>query len=263
MADSPQDDGPFGKSTTASRDGLDADTKSFLDVARMEAEGYTDETVDRRLGDWDAAKLNVLAAAQTNTPPVPSTDGLRRLLMGGFAVLAIALIGLGIWAKGQLDATADAVAAVQVQSQEALTTASDTNEELQSIETQMAATTESIDGLGVRVSATEWDRSALAGQLQAQAACIGVSGGLEGWVTAVPRSCDGNTVSCDQICSNLHRRTQDKQLKEAAGRQCFNALHIYANGTSEEGGVPGFKTYKYQGCSNTGCGPNYCCCHSR
>ena len=113
-----------------------------------------------------------------------------------------------------------------------------------------------------RVSKLEWDPAGVLGQLQAQAACIGVSGGLKGWITAVPRQCNNQTVSCTQICAGIHTTSLDEQIRGASARQCFNALHVYPNEESSSSGVPGFKTYKYQSCGNTNCGPNYCCCLS-
>lgn len=93
-------EGPFGKSTPAARDGLDADTKSFLDVARLEAEGYTDEKMSKTLGNWDAARLDALESNGQGG----DTDGLRRLLLGCAAALVLLMGALGVWAKTSFDA---------------------------------------------------------------------------------------------------------------------------------------------------------------
>lgn len=95
MADDPsQKDGPFSDNTGSPRAGLDAETKGFLDVARLEAEGYTDEKLDSRLGQWDAARLDALAhPAQSGA----EMDGLRKLVIGCAVLGALALVGLAIW----------------------------------------------------------------------------------------------------------------------------------------------------------------------
>lgn len=120
-----------------------------------------------------------------------------------------------------------------------------------------------VSAFGQRIKDLEWDPQGVLGQIQAQAACIGESDQLSGWITAVPRQCDEQTVSCTEICAGTNRSSNDGQLRNATVRQCFNALHIYRNSISAVSGVPGFKTYKYESCASGGCGPNYCCCHSQ
>jgi hypothetical protein len=88
-------------------------------------------------------------------------------------------------------------------------------------------------------------------QIQAQATCTAIrpSGG---WVFAVTRT-DGSQ-SCDQLCTQLTEG-------QAGKLSCFNALHIYAaNNAATENQALGFKTYRYNSCSNLSFGPNYCCC---
>ncbi|XP_045169411.1 uncharacterized protein LOC123532117 [Mercenaria mercenaria] len=72
-------------------------------------------------------------------------------------------------------------------------------------------------------------------------------------IYAVRRTCTSNTpTTCDAVCSNI-------------GKKCFNALHVYSGkilgGT--ESGKQGLHTYKYNSCTGTNCGPNFCCCSDK
>jgi hypothetical protein len=47
-----------------------------------------------------------------------------------------------------------------------------------------------------------------------------------------------------------------------ARKHCYNAVHVYPEvmiGNTETG-KESLHAYKYNSCSNPGCGPNYCCC---
>ncbi|MGB3245220.1 MAG: hypothetical protein WBB25_11840 [Sulfitobacter sp.] len=110
-------DGPFRASDTKNRQDLDADSKAFLDVARFEAEGYTDEKLETALGSWDADRLDQLERTlQSDSFAQTAIANLRRLVIGGLAALALLLVGLGIWvnsgfesAQSALDARTGAV----------------------------------------------------------------------------------------------------------------------------------------------------------
>jgi hypothetical protein len=132
-------------------------------------------------------------------------------------------------------------------------------------------TSRQVENFSGRIGELEWDqpststfRTSLLVQLQAQAACAAIGNpSVRGWVSAVPRQCDPNGATCATICANVGQRASDSQRQNAGSQSCFNALHIYTNNPSTELGAPGLKTYVYNSCGNTGCGPNFCCCESR
>ena len=88
----------------------------------------------------------------------------------------------------------------------------------------------------------------LQGQILAQAACVAmVPNG--GHVRAVQRTCSNNAPSCEETCAQLNGVSS-----------CFNALHVYNNQPASGVNELGLRTYRYNGCSGSYCGPNYCCC---
>ncbi|CAH1775287.1 unnamed protein product, partial [Owenia fusiformis] len=101
----------------------------------------------------------------------------------------------------------------------------------------------------------------------AQATCTAMN--TEGRETfAVRRACTGSaTRTCQVIC-------EDPALKVQSGdpniynrpMSCFNALHVYQNRPRFPHGQGieklGLQVYRYNHCTNTACGPNYCCCRN-
>ncbi|MBO6756488.1 MAG: hypothetical protein JJ902_09195 [Roseibium sp.] len=106
-----------------------------------------------------------------------------------------------------------------------------------------------------------WRPSGLLGQIHAQATCVALAK-HNAWITAVPRLCQTDSISCQQVCAAIGDTTKDSQLKGASNRYCEAAIHIYQNLPSSEINSVGLKTYKYPNCNNNSCGPNYCCCSS-
>lgn len=97
-----------------------------------------------------------------------------------------------------------------------------------------------------------YQRLGAIGQLMASAACAGLQTS-SALVRAIARDCSSG-VSCTAICST-YGTTQTPQTPS-----CFNALHLYPPGFTNEVHEEGLMTYVYQDCTNAGCGPNYCCC---
>lgn len=97
-------------------------------------------------------------------------------------------------------------------------------------------------------------------QLHAQATCAGLEGNT-GWVSAVPRNCQSGQT-CNSICAKIGSTAPDSQRKNAGSHYCINSLHIYNQALSKGNHIPGLKTYKYNSCRVTSCGPNFCCCIS-
>ncbi len=102
-------------------------------------------------------------------------------------------------------------------------------------------------------------------QNEAQAACIGLSRGLHGWVSAIPRECHGGSKqTCDHVCKHLGHVAFDSHRSAAARvHRCVNVIHVYKPYHSANFGHPGLKTYLHNSCTSTGCGPNFCCCISQ
>lgn len=102
-------------------------------------------------------------------------------------------------------------------------------------------------------------------QMQAQAICTAISPTSVSWISAVRRKCDNTVVAtCEQICANLGTTAPDYQRRNAGTQSCINSIHIYSEpDISTVDFVPGLKTHRYNSCTNTQCGPNYCCCESR
>ncbi|XP_053374503.1 uncharacterized protein LOC123532088 [Mercenaria mercenaria] len=76
----------------------------------------------------------------------------------------------------------------------------------------------------------------------AQGACTSLLPGTD-FTSAVQRTCTSTAnESCSTVCNEI-------------GKICYNSLHIYS--------VSPPKSYKYDSCSNTGCGPNFCCCSDK
>ncbi|XP_060584234.1 uncharacterized protein LOC132740370 [Ruditapes philippinarum] len=67
-------------------------------------------------------------------------------------------------------------------------------------------------------------------------------------VYAVRRTCP-SAETCEAVCKNV-------------GKICYNALHVYSGTILAAGdtGKAGLHSYKYNSCTGTGCGPNFCCC---
>ncbi|XP_052283346.1 uncharacterized protein LOC127880152 [Dreissena polymorpha] len=86
----------------------------------------------------------------------------------------------------------------------------------------------------------------------AQATCTAIRS-EGGYVKAVRRTCSNQTVSCEDLCKSV-------------SATCFNALHVYQPdnvlGIAETGRA-GLKTYRYNSCLGSLCGPNFCCCDSK
>ncbi|XP_052281886.1 uncharacterized protein LOC127879222 [Dreissena polymorpha] len=83
----------------------------------------------------------------------------------------------------------------------------------------------------------------------AQATCTAIRS-EGGFVRAVRRTCSNQAVSCEDLCKSL-------------SATCFNALHVYQPTNvlgRTETGKAGLKTYRYNSCSGSKCGPNFCCC---
>ncbi|XP_060575085.1 uncharacterized protein LOC132732631 [Ruditapes philippinarum] len=84
----------------------------------------------------------------------------------------------------------------------------------------------------------------------AQGTCTSILTGGPDHVYAVRRSCNyGSKETCDAVCSKL-------------GKHCYNAVNVYPEvmiGNTETG-KESLHAYKYNSCTNPGCGPNYCCC---
>lgn len=100
-------------------------------------------------------------------------------------------------------------------------------------------------------------------QLQAQAICGGIETPRGGWVSAVPRKCvSGSQESCSSVCSRIPNNAKDTQRKSANTHICYNSIHVYSQDYSTHPNFAGLKTYKYNSCAASGCGPNYCCCLS-
>lgn len=85
----------------------------------------------------------------------------------------------------------------------------------------------------------------------AQGACTAVKTGSD-HIYAVRRQCSNLAASCESVCHNL-------------GKQCFNAVHVYGRTALADSstGEIGLHTYRYDSCSGTYCGPNFCCCSEK
>ena len=102
-------------------------------------------------------------------------------------------------------------------------------------------------------------------ELLAQSICTSIAG-FHGWTYAVQRVCSSQSkITCTQICTGQNLQNQDPQT---SGRQWFAAaaIHVYSNRPSSSPGTPssphiGLKVFHYGNVDNTGCGPNWCCCH--
>lgn len=100
-------------------------------------------------------------------------------------------------------------------------------------------------------------------QNHAQSVCVSLAASYEefGWVSAVPRNCRG-THTCEEVCSHIKERAPDGQRRGAKTNICLDSLHIYKPQYSTKYGYPGLKTYVYNSCAGSSCGPNFCCCLS-
>ena len=112
---------------------------------------------------------------------------------------------------------------------------------------QISAVSNGIDGSGSLLTSLI--------QVHAHATCTALGPGS--WVFAVQRDCSNEAPSCADICSFL--------IDDQAGHlTCFNSLHVYEARTPfNRSYTLGLKTYKYNGCGGSFCGPNYCCCTKR
>eukprot|EP00294_Goniomonas_avonlea_P005608 CAMPEP_0114551806 /NCGR_PEP_ID=MMETSP0114-20121206/6795_1 /TAXON_ID=31324 /ORGANISM="Goniomonas sp, Strain m" /LENGTH=783 /DNA_ID=CAMNT_0001736655 /DNA_START=8 /DNA_END=2359 /DNA_ORIENTATION=- len=102
-----------------------------------------------------------------------------------------------------------------------------------------------------------FNRYNLDGQLLAQSVCSALAPG--GWAYAVKRTCRGRRT-CRDICGG----TTESQARSAGNRslQCVNSLHVYHNQPFRRDNTRGLKVYKYNSCTSSSCGPNYCCCQA-
>lgn len=98
-------------------------------------------------------------------------------------------------------------------------------------------------------------------QLQAQAACLALDNSQIGWRSAIPRKCSGH-ATCATICNSLQLHAPDKQRQNAKNHVCLDSFHLYNQGFSKKEHMAGLKTYRYNSCNRSGCGPNFCCCLS-
>merc|ERR1712179_183047 len=105
----------------------------------------------------------------------------------------------------------------------------------------------------------------------ATSSCVGMSvgHGILGHITAIRRACSNPAPNCDAVCaagalSAGGVGTQSKPWK------CFDSLHVYKahprladNAGSDTDSLKiGPVIYRYNNCTHTSCGPNYCCCVS-
>lgn len=97
-----------------------------------------------------------------------------------------------------------------------------------------------------------WQQQYIDAQILAQATCTALRP-AGGWTFAIRRVCSGNAPSCAEACAALTEG-------QAGNLKCFNALHVYGNQAHGSTDQLGLKTYKYNGCGGSYCGPNYCCC---
>jgi len=90
-------------------------------------------------------------------------------------------------------------------------------------------------------------------QILAEATCTAMNT-KSGWTFAVRRPCiTGSQTTCAHICNGLSE-------SQAGQLECFNSLHIYGRQPASSTSTIGLKTYRYNNCFHTSCGPNYCCC---
>lgn len=117
----------------------------------------------------------------------------------------------------------------------------------------------------IRQEPTLMDQLRMSPQIQAQAACVAIGAGSGRWITAIPRTCNADTSSCEEICSSIKSRTSNRQILNSASLSVIGALHIYKNSPTSTIGKVGLKTYSYSSgdWSRRFCGPNYCCCSAR
>ncbi|XP_061186572.1 uncharacterized protein LOC133194685 [Saccostrea echinata] len=100
----------------------------------------------------------------------------------------------------------------------------------------------------------------------AQASCAGTA--PEGhFVAAIRRDCGENKLSCDTICNSGTTSMRNIYGNQGSVKAaCFGSYHIYQKRIAlkpEDKGRAGMAMHKYKnGCSQTGCGPNYCCCRA-
>ena len=101
-------------------------------------------------------------------------------------------------------------------------------------------------------------------EIMAQSICVAITNN-NGWVYAVQRKCATASGTCAQICAAPKLRGQDRQTRSRTW-VASAALHIYANRPSSAPGTAadphiGLKVYRYPSIHQSGCGPNFCCCH--
>lgn len=127
--------------------------------------------------------------------------------------------------------------------------------EVDSVEDEEA---EPASGVALLESASGFERYGLAGQIEAESVALTMST-RNGWTYAVKRHCtSGGTLTCHNICNKL----SEAQATSSGSPylKCTNSLHIYGNQPAPGPHALGLKTYRYNSCSSTGCGPNYCLC---
>eukprot|EP00105_Crassostrea_gigas_P021638 XP_011440842.1 PREDICTED: uncharacterized protein LOC105337683 isoform X3 [Crassostrea gigas] len=97
----------------------------------------------------------------------------------------------------------------------------------------------------------------------AQAACVAIA--PSGFVSAIRKPCNRNNPSCNTLC-----RDAACSMRKIYGNQgstsgtCFQTFHIYGRRNTlknSDMGKAHMAIYKIgNGCGNTNCGPNFCCC---
>ena len=102
-------------------------------------------------------------------------------------------------------------------------------------------------------------------EILAQASCQALASQQDnhGRVYAVGRYCASSAGNCNAICGSAYLHVQDSQTVHSTWSS-IGAFHIYQNRPStiygtQNNPVEGLKS-KQEPSSNTGCGPNFCCC---
>mmetsp|Transcript_18792 Transcript_18792/g.29137 ORF Transcript_18792/g.29137 Transcript_18792/m.29137 type:complete len:712 (-) Transcript_18792:47-2182(-) len=105
----------------------------------------------------------------------------------------------------------------------------------------------------------KFEQTGLDAQLVAEAACTSMAPNRKsGWTYAVRRQCAGRET-CDTLCKKKNE-SQAKSEGKNNRLYCLNSLHIYGQQPTSQPYRIGLRTYKYNSCRASGCGPNYCCC---
>ena len=101
-------------------------------------------------------------------------------------------------------------------------------------------------------------------EIMAQSICTAITNNYR-WTYAVQRKCHTSSGTCAQICTSVKLRNQDPTTRTKTWFASA-ALHIYPNRPSSRPGTVaaphlGLKVFRYTDVHQSGCGPNFCCCH--